>query len=191
MPTPPGSPRWRPTPPAGGPLEQVAVLRDFHLADGEDHYRRLRELLPGHDIVVLHGIHALAHAAVLDADLPWAHGDLRPGPAADAQRPSAGHAEPRSVQPAGVGDARPDARADRAAGRRDPVARRKRAAWAAALPGSLTTDSIFVACSPAIIRVPPDCRPARSSPAAGSTTRPVSPLPSDLEAFLGDGARRS
>ena len=35
-------------------------------------YRRLRELLPGHDIVVLHGIHALAHAAAMDAGLRWA-----------------------------------------------------------------------------------------------------------------------
>ena len=55
-----------------GPLEQVAVLRDFHLADGESHYRRLLELLPGHDLVLLHGIHALAHAAVLDLRLRWA-----------------------------------------------------------------------------------------------------------------------
>ena len=51
------------------PLQQVAVLRDFHLADGENHYRRLRALLPGHDVVVVHGIHVLAHAAVLDAEL--------------------------------------------------------------------------------------------------------------------------
>jgi UDP:flavonoid glycosyltransferase YjiC (YdhE family) len=54
------------------PIEQVAVLRDFHLADGEAHYRRLRTLLAGHDLVVLHGIHVLAHAAVLDADVRWA-----------------------------------------------------------------------------------------------------------------------
>lgn len=49
---------------ARGPMDQVAILRDFHLADGEAHARRLREILPGHDIVLLHGIHALAHAAV-------------------------------------------------------------------------------------------------------------------------------
>jgi sterol 3beta-glucosyltransferase len=55
-----------------GPMEQVTILRDFHLADGEEHYRRLRELLPGHDLVVLHGIHGLAHAAVLDLGLRWA-----------------------------------------------------------------------------------------------------------------------
>jgi sterol 3beta-glucosyltransferase len=55
-----------------GPMDQVTVLRDFHLADGEDHYRRLRVVLPGHDLVVLHGIHALAHAAVLDLGLRFA-----------------------------------------------------------------------------------------------------------------------
>ena len=55
-----------------GPMDQVAILRDFHLADGEAHYRRLLELLPGHDLVLLHGIHALAHAAVLDLGVPWA-----------------------------------------------------------------------------------------------------------------------
>ncbi len=54
------------------PLDQVAVLRDFHLADGAEHYRRLMGLLPGHDLVVLHGIHALAHAAALDTGVPWA-----------------------------------------------------------------------------------------------------------------------
>ena len=54
------------------PLQQVAILRDFHIADGEDHYRRLRTLLPGHDVVVVHGIHVLAHAAVLDAGLAFA-----------------------------------------------------------------------------------------------------------------------
>ena len=53
-------------------MDQVATLRDFHLADGEAHYRQLRDLLAGHDLVVLHGIHALAHAAVLDLGVPWA-----------------------------------------------------------------------------------------------------------------------
>ena len=55
-----------------GPMQQVATLRDFHLADGEAHYRRLRDLLAGHDLVILHGIHALAHAAVLDVGVRWA-----------------------------------------------------------------------------------------------------------------------
>ncbi|MEO6578066.1 MAG: glycosyltransferase [Candidatus Limnocylindria bacterium] len=55
-----------------GSMEQVALLRDFHLRDGAAHCRRLRELFTGHDLVVIHGVHALAHAAVLDAGLPWA-----------------------------------------------------------------------------------------------------------------------
>jgi len=57
---------------AGSPLAQVAVLRDFHLRDAEDHYRTLRDALPGHDLVVLHGIHTLAEAASRDAGLRYA-----------------------------------------------------------------------------------------------------------------------
>jgi UDP:flavonoid glycosyltransferase YjiC (YdhE family) len=57
---------------ARGPMDQVVVLRDFHLADGAAHYRRLLELLAGHDLVVIHTIHALAHAAVLEIGARWA-----------------------------------------------------------------------------------------------------------------------
>jgi hypothetical protein len=64
-------------------MDQVAVLRDFHLADGAAHLVSLRELLAGFDLVVLHGIHALAHAAVLDLGVPFAtassNGALGPG----------------------------------------------------------------------------------------------------------------
>ena len=35
-------------------MAQVATLRDFHVADGEAHYRRLRDLLAGHDLWKTH-----------------------------------------------------------------------------------------------------------------------------------------
>lgn len=57
---------------AGSPQRQVAVLRDFHLRDGAAHYRALREMLPGHDLVVLHGIHSLAEAAARDSGVRYA-----------------------------------------------------------------------------------------------------------------------
>jgi sterol 3beta-glucosyltransferase len=53
------------------PLRQVAVLRDFHLRHAADHYAQLRAVLRGHDLVVLHAIHALAEAAVRDEGLAY------------------------------------------------------------------------------------------------------------------------
>ena len=172
------------------PLQQVAILRDFHLADGEDHYRRLRTLLPGHDVVV-----AAWHSRARARRGPRCragvrHGGVRPGPAADAQRASAGPAAARSAEPAGVVDARSDPRA-----RRTPASTRS---WRA--PGARSAacrcsalarrGSIFSACSPAIIRVPPDLPAGTLVTGAWLDDRPVSPLPSELEAFLGRWRRR-
>ena len=75
---------------AGSPLAQVAVLRDFHLRDAADHYRRLREVLPGHDLVVLHGIHTLAEAAVRDGGQAWASAVFDPVLLPTATAPPAG-----------------------------------------------------------------------------------------------------
>ncbi|HKO34147.1 MAG TPA: glycosyltransferase [Candidatus Limnocylindria bacterium] len=75
---------------AGSPLAQVAVLRDFHLRDAADHYRHLREVLPGHDLVVLHGIHTLAEAAVRDAGQAWASAVFDPVLLPTAAAPPAG-----------------------------------------------------------------------------------------------------
>ena len=75
---------------AGSPLAQVAVLRDFHLRDAADHYRRLREVLPGNDLVVLHGIHTLAEAAVSDAGQAWASAVFDPVLLPTATAPPAG-----------------------------------------------------------------------------------------------------
>src|SRR5688500_12122479 len=57
---------------ARSPLDQVAILRDFHLRGAVAHYHALREALPGHDFVLLHGIHSLAEAVARDAGLRWA-----------------------------------------------------------------------------------------------------------------------
>ena len=54
------------------PLGQVRVLRDFHLRDGADHQRALREALRGHEVAVIHGIHALAVAAARDEGVRYA-----------------------------------------------------------------------------------------------------------------------
>jgi hypothetical protein len=53
-------------------MDQVALLRDLHLEGGEQAYRDLDRVLPGHDLVVLHSIHTLAEAVVRDRGLAWA-----------------------------------------------------------------------------------------------------------------------
>lgn len=74
----------------GSPMAQVAVLRDFHLRDAAAHYRGLRNALPGHDLVLLHGIHSLAEAAARDADLRYATAVFDPVLLPTASAPPAG-----------------------------------------------------------------------------------------------------
>ena len=150
-----------------GPLDQVAVLRDFHLADGEAHYRALRGLLPGHDLVVLHGIHALAHAAALDAGRV---GDrrLRPGAAAATAAPPPGMPclGPLNRVAWSLLDralAAPAARFD------DLLARAGSPQRGLPLFRARSPLLHLVACSPSIIRVAPDWPPrARHRRLAGS-----------------------
>ena len=54
------------------PLAQVGILRDFHLRDGAEHQQALREALRGHEVAVVHGIHALAVAAARDEGVRFA-----------------------------------------------------------------------------------------------------------------------
>ena len=75
---------------AGSPLAQVEVLRDFHLRHAADHYQRLLEVLPGHDLVVLHSIHTLAEAAARDTKLAWASAAFDPVLLRTATAPPAG-----------------------------------------------------------------------------------------------------
>jgi len=169
-----------------GPMGQVAVLRDFHLAHGEAHYRQLRELLPGHDLVLLHGIHALAQAAALDENLRWATAVFDPVllPTATAPPPGMPSVGPanrlawwmldRALARAG----RPlDDLLDRAGnGQRGLPLFRARSPWLH-----------IVACSPSIIQVAPDLPPRTAVTGAWADCSAPAPLPSALDAFLAAG----
>ena len=169
------------------PLQQVAILRDFHIADGEDHYRRLRTLLPGHDVVVVHGIHVLAHAAVLDAGLAFATAVFDPVllPTRSAPPPGLPPLGPLN-RPAWWMLDRILARVGRPV---DAVlARAGSAQRGLPLFRARSPRLHLLACSPAIIRVPPDLPAGTLVTGAWLDDRPVSPLPSELESFLADGA---
>jgi sterol 3beta-glucosyltransferase len=169
------------------PLDQVAILRDFHLADGEDHYRRLRALLPGHDIVVVHGIHVLAHAAVLDAGLPFATAVFDP-----VLLPT------RSAPPPGLPPLGPLNRAawwtlDRMlarTGRPVDAILSRAGSDQRGLPLFRARSSRLhlLACSPAIMRVPPDLPRGTRVTGAWLDDRPAESLPADVDGFLADGA---
>jgi UDP:flavonoid glycosyltransferase YjiC (YdhE family) len=171
---------------ARGPMDQVAILRDFHLADGEAHARRLREILPGNDLVLLHSIHALAHAAVLDEGLRWATAVFDP-----VLLPT------DSAPPPGMPGLGPANRLawwllDRALARTgrplDDVLDRAGSAQRG-LPLFRARSPLLhvVACSPSIARVPPDLPAGSSFTGAWMDRSPPGPLPSELEAFLADG----
>jgi UDP:flavonoid glycosyltransferase YjiC (YdhE family) len=167
-------------------MEQVATLRDFHLADGEAHYRRLRDLLAGHDLVVLHGIHALAHAAVLDLGVPWATAVFDPVllPTASAPPPGMPNLGPLNRLLWGVLD-----RALAGTGRAlDALLERAGSSQRGlALFRARSPRLHLVACSPSIIRVPPDLTPATRVTGAWLDRSPPAPLPAELDAFLSDG----
>jgi sterol 3beta-glucosyltransferase len=170
-----------------GPMDQVAVLRDFHLADGEAHYRRLRELLPGHDLVILHGIHALAHAAALDAHLPWVTAVFDPVllPTASAPPPGMPNLGPLNralwsmLDRALAGTAKPlDAILERAGSRQRGLR----------LFRARSPRLHLVGCSPGIMRIAPDLPPSTRITGAWLDHSPPPPLPDAIEAFLADGA---
>jgi sterol 3beta-glucosyltransferase/vancomycin aglycone glucosyltransferase len=169
------------------PLEQVAVLRDFHLADGEAHYRRLRELLPGHDVVLLHGIHALAHAAVLDLGLPWATAVFDPVllPTATAPPPGMPNIGPANRMLWGMLD-RVLARTGRPLD--DLLSRAGSEQRGLPLFRARSPRLHLVACSPAIMRVPPDLPPGTHVTGAWLDRAPTPDLPREVDAFLADGA---
>lgn len=168
------------------PLEQVAVLRDFHLADGEEHYRRLRELLPGNDLVVLHGIHALAQAAAMDLGLRWATAVFDP-----VLLPTA------SAPPPGMPSLGPANRLlwfvlDRLLQRtgqplNDLLQRAGSQQRGLQLFRARSPLLHLVACSPALIRVPPDLPDGTRVTGAWLDRSDLPPLPAEVEAFLADG----
>ena len=168
------------------PLEQVGVLRDFHLADGEAHYRRLRELLPGNDLVLLHGIHSLAQAAAVDLGIPWATAVFDPVllPTSSAPPPGMPSLGPGNRFLWGM----LDRMLQRAARPLEDLLQRAGSAQRG-LPLFRARSPLLhlVACSPALIRVPPDLPPATHLTGAWLDRSPPSPLPAELAAFLADG----
>jgi sterol 3beta-glucosyltransferase/vancomycin aglycone glucosyltransferase len=169
-----------------GPLDQVAVLRDFHLADGEAHYRRLCALLPGHDLVLLHGIHALAQAAALDTGIRWATAVFDPVllPTSSAPPPGMPSLGPLNRIAWWFVD-----RALKATGR--PLDELLQHAGSTqrglALFRARSPLLHLVACSPSIIGVPSDWPPATLVTGAWIDPTPPAPLPSEIAMFLDDG----
>ena len=169
-----------------GPMGQVAALRDFHLADGAAHYRRLRELLPGHDLVLLHGIHALAHAAVLDDGLPWASAAFDPVllPTATAPPPGMPSLGPLN-RAAWWMLGRALARAGRPLDQL--LAQAGSAQRGLPLFRARSAELHIVAASPSIIVVPPDLPPGTAVTGAWTERSAPRPLAADLESFLAAG----
>jgi sterol 3beta-glucosyltransferase/vancomycin aglycone glucosyltransferase len=173
---------------ARSPLDQVAVLRDFHLRDAAAHYRRLTELLPSHDLVLLHGIHSLAEAAVRDLDLRWASAVFDP-----VLLPTA------TTGPAGTASLGPGNRfawwmLDRMLRRQD---RPLRAALTEAGSASATKVTMFrsrsplvhlVACSPTIAPPPPDLPAETYFTGAWTDATAPTPLPAEVARFMAAGS---
>jgi sterol 3beta-glucosyltransferase len=170
-----------------GPMDQVAVLRDFHLADGEAHYRRLVELLAGHDIVVLHAIHALAHAAVLEIGARWATAVFDPVllPTATAPPPGMPGLGPFNRLAWSMLD-RMLARTARPLD--ELLARAGSHQRGIPLFRSRSPLLHMVACSPSIIRVPDDLPPGTRVTGAWLDRSDPRPLPPELDTSLADGA---
>ena len=171
---------------ARSPLEQVAILRDFHLEDGEVHYRRLVDLFAGHDLVLLHSVHAIAHAAALDTGVRWATAVFDPVllPTAKAPPPGLPNLGPvnrllwavldRSLSRAGV----PLNGLLQRAGspQRDLPLFRAR-----------SPHLHMVACSPSLMAVPSDLPSTTHVTGAWRETDEPAALPPALEAFLEKG----
>ena len=172
---------------ARSPLDQVAVLRDFHLRDAPSHHAQLVSALAGHDLVVLHGIHALAEAAAADVGAPWATAVFDP-----VLLPT------RTAPPPGMPGLGPLNRVtwwmlDRLLRRGDPPLHEALAA-AGSKHGSAVTmfrsrsrRLHLVACSPTIAPPPADLAPHVRFTGAWISPGPPGPLDPDLEAFLSAG----
>ena len=171
---------------ARSPLDQVAVLRDFHLRDAPAHARELADLLRGHDLAVIHGIHSLAQAAAEHVELPYATAVFDPVLLPTATAPPAGMP---SLGPLNRG----------LWWVLDRMLRRFNAPLHAALADAgmaspklrlfrgRSTLLHLVACSPSIIEVPGDLPPTTRVTGGWVDPRPPGALPADVEQFLAAG----
>lgn len=168
---------------ARSPLDQVAVLRDFHLRDASAHARELADLLRGHELALIHGIHSLAQAAATRARVPYATAVFDPVLLPTATAPPAGMPSlgplnrglwwildrmlrrfnaPLHDALADAGMPSPDLRLFRG---RSPLLH-------------------LVACSPSIIEVPADLPSTSRVTGAWLDPRPPAMLPAEVERFL-------
>jgi sterol 3beta-glucosyltransferase len=172
---------------ARNPQQQVAVLRDFHLREAGAHYAALREALPGHDLVLLHGIHSLAEAAVLDARIPYATAVFDPVLLPTREHPPAGMPAMGPLNGVGwwlldrmlSGIGRPLAAALRAAG--------SGSAGQVRLFRARSPRLHLVACSPALSPPPRDLPTSTIFTGAWVSSAAPDPLPGDVAAFLAAG----
>jgi sterol 3beta-glucosyltransferase/vancomycin aglycone glucosyltransferase len=167
------------------PVAQVAVLRDFHLRDARAHYTALRQLLPGHDLALIHGVHSLAQAAATDAGVPFATAVFDPVLLPTSTAP-----------PVGMPGLGPFNRLgwsllDRIL---SPLDRPLHDVLAEV--GSKARPQLFrgrspllhlVACSPSIMRVPSDLPATTHVTGAWLRDDEPQPLPEVLERFVADG----
>ena len=171
---------------ARSPLDQVAVLRDFHLRDASAHVRELADLLRGHDLAVIHGIHSLAQAAATHAAVPHATAVFDPVLLPTATAPPAGMP---SLGPLNRG----------LWWMLDRMLRRFNAPLHAALAeAGMPSPQLrlfrgrspllhLVACSPSIVEVPADLPPTTRVTGAWIDPRPPAALPAEIERFLRAG----
>lgn len=168
------------------PLGQVRVLRDFHLRDGADHQRELRDALRGHEVAVIHGIHALAVAAARDEVVRHATAVLDPVLLPTRTAP------PPGVPGMGSLNGLAWWMLDRAlAGHDRALAAVLRAAGSTSTGQHLFRDRSpllhLVAVSPAIAPPPTDLASSVAFTGAWTSTTAPEPLPADLETFLAAG----
>jgi UDP:flavonoid glycosyltransferase YjiC (YdhE family) len=168
------------------PMDQVAMLRDLHLQGGVEHLRDLERLLPGHDLVVLHSIHTLAQAVALDRGLPWASAVFDP-----VLQPTAS-APPPGMPGMGPANRLAWAMLDRMLRRLDGPLDTLLAGAGIRQRGlrmfrARSPRLHLIACSPSIVAVPPDLPATTHVTGAWLDGGAVSPLPDDLESFLGAG----
>jgi sterol 3beta-glucosyltransferase/vancomycin aglycone glucosyltransferase len=173
---------------ARSPLDQVAILRDFHLRGAVAHYHALREALPGHDLVLLHGIHSLAEAVARDAGLRWATAVFDPVLLPTGTRP------PPGLPSLGPLNGAAWWMLDRLLGRLNGPLRQALQEADSPSAGSV---SLFrarspllhlVACSPALAGVPSDLAANVHFTGAWMPSTPPEPLPEPVTGFLAAGA---